>query len=76
MKILNIYFHNCKQFKDYMFTRETLEFFKSIDDGVLSIQPFGDNIKMEYKIDDYVGITSEDLKVFCNILGSKKYSIF
>lgn len=76
MKILIIYFHNCKQFKDYMFTRETLEFFKSIDDGVLNIQQIGDDIKMEYKIDDYAGITSEDLKVFCNILGSKKYSIF
>lgn len=75
MKIITIYFHNCKQFKDYMFTRETLAFFKSIDDGVLNLQVVGDDVKMEYAIDDNMGITSEDLKMFCNILGSRKYTI-
>lgn len=76
MKILIIYFHNCKQFKENMFTRETLSFFKSIDDSVLNIQPIGHTIKMEYKTKESRGITSKDLKVFCNILGCKKYSIF
>lgn len=75
MKLIIIYFHNCKQFKDYMFTRETLTFFKSIDDGVLNLQVVGDDVKMEYAIDDNMGITSEDLKMFCNILGSRKYTI-
>lgn len=75
MKLIFIYFHNCKQFKDYMFTKETLAFFKSIDDGVLNLQEIGDDVKMEYAIDDNVGITSEDLKLFSKILGSRKYTI-
>ena len=75
MKLIIIYFHNCKQFKDYMFTRETLAFFKSIDDGVLNLQEVNNDVKMEYAIDDNIGITSEDLKLFCKILGSRKYTI-
>lgn len=76
MKIVTIFFSDCKNFKDYMFTKATLEFFQSIDDGVLNLQDFGGNIRMEYKIDEHVGVTSEDLKLFCTILGSKKYTIF